>query len=56
MDAARVVATALARKPAYDMSDVEVVRASCTSKDGTRVPLSILRRHGAKPTQCGWAR
>lgn len=40
----RLVKTALAAKPPYDMSDVEVVREACTSKDGTRVPMTILKR------------
>ena len=44
----RLVATSLAKKAAYDMSDVEVVRETCVSKDGTRVPMSILRKRGAK--------
>lgn len=44
----RLVATALAKKPAYDMADVEVVRESCTSKDGTKVPMSILRKRGVR--------
>ncbi len=44
----RLVPTALAKKAAFDMSDVEVVRETCVSKDGTRVPMSVLRRRGAK--------
>ena len=43
----RFAPTPLAKKPAYDMSDVEVVRQSCTSKDGTRVPMTLLRKKGA---------
>ncbi len=43
----RFVATSLAKKAAYDMSDVEVVRETCTSKDGTSVPMSILRKKSA---------
>lgn len=43
----RLLPTPLAKKAAYDMSDVEVVRESCVSKDGTSVPLSVLRRRGA---------
>lgn len=43
----RFVPTPLARKAAYDMSDVEVVRESCTSKDGTKVPMSVLRKKSA---------
>ncbi|MFO0739897.1 MAG: prolyl oligopeptidase family serine peptidase [Labilithrix sp.] len=44
----RLAATALVKKAPYDMSDVEVVREQCVSKDGTRVPMSILRKRGAK--------
>ncbi|MEO7327286.1 MAG: prolyl oligopeptidase family serine peptidase, partial [Minicystis sp.] len=29
-----------------DFSDAEVLRETCTSKDGTKVPLSILRKKG----------
>lgn len=42
----RFVKTAMAKSPPADMSDVEVVRETCVSKDGTRVPLSVLRRKG----------
>ncbi|MBI2392619.1 MAG: S9 family peptidase [Deltaproteobacteria bacterium] len=31
-----------------DYSDTEVVRDTCTSKDGTKVPISIIRRKGLK--------
>jgi prolyl oligopeptidase len=44
----RLVKTAMAKAPPADMSDVEVVRESCTSKDGTKVPMSILRKKGTK--------
>lgn len=44
----RLVPTSLAKKPAYDMADVEVVRETCVSKDGTKVPMSVLRKRGAK--------
>jgi prolyl oligopeptidase len=44
----RVIPTALRKKPAYDMRDVEVVRETCVSKDGTHVPMSVLRVRGAK--------
>jgi prolyl oligopeptidase len=40
--------TALAETPRIDFGDVEVVRETCTSKDGTKVPLSVMRRKGAK--------
>jgi prolyl oligopeptidase len=44
----RLVKTAMAKAPPADMSDIEVVRESCTSKDGTKVPMSILRKKGMK--------
>ncbi len=40
----RLLPTRLAMKLAYDVADVEVVRETCTSKDGTRVPMSILKK------------
>ena len=40
--------TALAQKSNVDFSDVEVLREFATSKDGTRVPLNILRPRGLK--------
>ena len=40
--------TALAETGAADFSDAEVQRAFAISKDGTRVPLSIIMRKGAK--------
>jgi prolyl oligopeptidase len=43
-----VARTTLHETGAADFSDTEVVRAFAVSKDGTRVPLSILRRKGAK--------
>jgi len=39
-------ATAYAMAAPFPMDDVEVVRESCTSKDGTQVPVSILRPKG----------
>jgi prolyl oligopeptidase len=44
----RLVKTAMAKAPPADMSDVEVVRETCVSKDGTRVPMSVLRKKGDK--------
>jgi len=41
-------ATALAGTTPADFSDVEVVREFATSKDGTKVPLNIIRRKGTK--------
>jgi prolyl oligopeptidase len=40
--------TALFDTPAVNFDDAEVVRAFATSKDGTRVPLSIIRRKGTR--------
>ncbi|WNZ65132.1 prolyl oligopeptidase family serine peptidase [Myxococcus sp. MxC21-1] len=40
--------TALARTSPLDLSDVEVVRAFATSKDGTKVPVSILKKKGTR--------
>jgi len=41
-------ATAMVGKSPADFSDVEVVRELATSKDGTKVPLNIIRRKGTK--------
>jgi prolyl oligopeptidase len=48
-------ATALAGTTPADFSDVEVVREFATSKDGTKIPLNIIRRkdtrlNGRNPT------
>jgi prolyl oligopeptidase len=40
--------TGLAEKSPADFSDTEVVREFAVSKDGTKVPLNILRRKGTK--------
>ena len=40
--------TALASTSPVDFSDIEAVREFATSKDGTRVPLNILKRKGTK--------
>jgi len=40
--------TALAVTSAADFSDCELLREFATSKDGTRVPLNILRKRGTK--------
>jgi prolyl oligopeptidase len=42
----KVQKTALASTSNVDMTDVEVLREECTSKDGTKIPLNILRRKG----------
>jgi prolyl oligopeptidase len=44
----RLVKTSMAKAAPADMSDIEVLRESCTSKDGTKVPMSILRKRGTK--------
>lgn len=41
-----VVKTALAESSPADYSDCEVVREEAASKDGTRVPITVLRRRG----------
>ena len=38
--------TAMAETSPVDLSDIEVVREFAVSKDGTRVPVNILRRKG----------
>jgi prolyl oligopeptidase len=40
--------TALAMTSPVDFDDIEVVREFATSKDGTKVPLNILRKKGIK--------
>ena len=40
--------TALSQVAPYNFDDAEVVREFAVSKDGTRVPLNILRRKGTK--------
>jgi prolyl oligopeptidase len=44
----RVERTDLFMKPTADFSDAEVVREFGTSKDGTRIPINIVRRKGTK--------
>ena len=44
----QVKKTALAETSPANFSDVEVIRSVATSKDGTHVPMSILRRKGTK--------
>ncbi len=44
----KVTRTALFETSAADFSDAEVVRDFATSKDGTRVPINIIRRKGTK--------
>ena len=42
------VKTALSKKAAVDFSGYEVLRETATSKDGTKVPMSIIRKKGTK--------
>jgi prolyl oligopeptidase len=42
------VRTALFRTSPIHFDDAEVVREFATSKDGTRVPLNIIRRRGTR--------
>ena len=44
----KVTKTALAQTSPADFSDIEVIRTEATSKDGTKVPLSILKSKGVK--------
>jgi hypothetical protein len=46
--AKKVARTALYESGAADFSDAEVVREFAISKDGTRIPISIIRRKGTK--------
>ncbi len=40
--------TALVTRSPVDFSDCEVIREYATSKDGTRVPVNIIRRNGVR--------
>lgn len=42
------IPTALAGTSPADFSDMEVVREFATSKDGTKIPMNIIRRKGIK--------
>jgi prolyl oligopeptidase len=42
----KTVPTALKTTSSADFSDTEVTRESCTSKDGTPIPVNIVRRKG----------
>jgi prolyl oligopeptidase len=44
----QVKKTGLVEVSPADFSDIEVTRVTATSKDGTKVPLNILRRKGTK--------
>ncbi|MFO0619406.1 MAG: prolyl oligopeptidase family serine peptidase [Polyangiaceae bacterium] len=45
---AKLAPTPLAKKSPASFDDAEVVRDTCTSKDGTKVPINILRKKGTK--------
>jgi prolyl oligopeptidase len=45
---AKLTKTPLEKKAAASFDDVEVVRETCTSKDGTKIPLSLVRRKGTR--------
>jgi prolyl oligopeptidase len=47
-DSGKLTPTALREKGAADFSDCVVTREFATSKDGTKVPLNIIRRKGTK--------
>ena len=44
----KTVRTDLFMKPTADFSDAEVVREFATSKDGTKIPINIVRRKNTK--------
>ena len=44
----QIAKTALREESPADFSDAEVVRVFATSKDGTKVPLNIIRKKGVK--------
>ena len=44
----KVTATALRESSPYSFADIEVTRESATSKDGTKVPMTVFRRKGTK--------
>ena len=44
----KVARTALAKKSPASFADTEVVRETVMSKDGTKIPLTILRRKGSR--------
>jgi prolyl oligopeptidase len=51
----KIVRTPLGRTSKADLSQAEAVREFATSRDGTKIPISIIRRkdtrlHGANPT------
>jgi prolyl oligopeptidase len=45
----KVAKTALVKTTPADMSDAQVLRELCTSKDGTKVPVSIIMKRGSVP-------
>src|SRR5262249_21357116 len=47
--AGKVARTALVQRPPANLPEIEVVREMVASKDGARVPLTILKRKGTRP-------
>jgi prolyl oligopeptidase len=45
---AKLTPTKLVKQSPVKFDDIEVVRETCTSKDGTKVPLNIMRKKGLK--------
>jgi prolyl oligopeptidase len=43
-----VTPTALKRRTKVDLSDAEVLRETCTSKDGAKVPMTVVRKKGMR--------
>jgi prolyl oligopeptidase len=46
----KVTKTALVKTTSADMSNAVVVRETCTSKDGTKVPLNVILKKGTVPS------
>jgi prolyl oligopeptidase len=46
----KVTKTALVKTTTADMSHAVVVRETCTSKDGTKVPLNVILKKGTVPS------
>jgi prolyl oligopeptidase len=44
----KLTKTPLEKKAPITFDDAEVVRETCTSKDGTKVPLNVIRKKGTK--------
>ena len=50
---AGLVPTMLRQSSPNDLSSFEALQDSCTSKDGTKIPISILRQKGSSSTASG---